>query len=340
MQRKFCLSALKDFGVGKSSFEDNIAAEVACVLEEIQAFQEQPFNPTHLFCNAVSNVTCSVTFGRRFEYSDQRFQKMMTFISRALELIGSGGTLQFLPITQKLTFLPIHKEFQSCMGAVIDFIREEVESHRRDLDPDNRKDLIDAYLSEIERGKDVDKTPINTENMIVTACELFLAGTETTSSSLRWAVLFMMAYPDVQAKVQRELDDVVGRNRLPHLSDRPNLPYTEATILELQRSKVIAPLPLPHRATQDTELLGYHIPKDTIVVANRFMLCRDETAWENPDKFDPSRFLKDGELSTLRDEVLFFGVGSYSSSLPPCFTVPTFTTRFTPKWTQSIYFND
>lgn len=64
---------------------------------------------------------------------------------------------------------------------------------------------------------------------------LFTAGTDTTSATLQWSLLYLMHYPDVRKRVQQEIDEVVGRGRLPSVKDKPQLIYTEATIMEIQR---------------------------------------------------------------------------------------------------------
>ena len=94
---------------------------------------------------------------------------------------------------------------------------------------------------------------------------MLLAGTETTSTALTWALLLLIRYPDIQLKVQTELDKVIGRNRLPNLEDRSRLPYTESVIQELLRYCSVAPLGLPHMAGGDvvTSDGKYKIPKGT-----------------------------------------------------------------------------
>ena len=88
---------------------------------------------------------------------------------------------------------------------------------------------------------------------------LFAAGSETTATTLRWGMLYMMAHPKIQSRVQKELDDVTSRNRFPRISDKPDLPYTEAVLCEIQRIGTIVPLALPHRCSEDTTLFGYSI---------------------------------------------------------------------------------
>ena len=260
--------------------------------------------------------------GKTFEYSDSKFQKLLATINRAFELTGAGGPLVFLPLAQKLTCLPSYRELQRCIGDILDFVREEIEAHRSTLDVDDPRDLIDHYLiAEQHRNLDEKKNDIsshiNADNMVITIFEIFMAGTETTANSLRWAVLYLMEYPEAQTKIQQEIDRVVGRNRFPRLADRPNMPFIEATIMELQRISPITPLPLARYTSSDTEIQGYSIPKDTIVLANLMSVCKDESLWEKPDVFDPGRFIKDGKMFQP-DDFLIFGAGKIQCKTLSC----------------------
>ena len=98
-----------------------------------------------------------------------------------------------------------------------------------------------------------------------TLVDVFLAGSETTSTTLTWAVLYMARYPEVQSKVQEELDKVVGCGRQPSLQDRPLLPYTEAVVMEIQRYANILPQGVGHTSHRDIEVNGLVIPAGTVV---------------------------------------------------------------------------
>ncbi|KAG8014728.1 Hydroxyacyl-coenzyme A dehydrogenase [Nibea albiflora] len=110
-------------------------------------------------------------------------------------------------------------------------------------------------------------------------------------------------------KVQAEIDEVLGRHRVPSLTDKGSLPFTEATIMEVQRLTVVVPLAIPHMASETTEFRGYTIPKGTLVVPNLWSVHRDPTVWDDPDTFNPARFLDD-EGKLLRKECFIpFGIG-------------------------------
>lgn len=115
----------------------------------------------------------------------------------------------------------------------------------------------------------------------------------------------------MQARVQAELDQVIGRDRLPCLDDQPNLPYVMAFLYEAMRFSSFVPITIPHATTVNTSVLGYHIPKDTVVFVNQWSVNHDPVKWPNPEDFDPARFLdKDGFLNKdLASSVMIFSMG-------------------------------
>ena len=140
-----------------------------------------------------------------------------------------------------------------------------------------------------------------------------MPGTETPSSVLIWILFYAVKYPDVQARLHRELDDVIGNaNRLPELSDKPNLPYLEAFIAEVQRIVSETPLAVPHSTTRDTSLAGFFIPRDTTVFVNLWAIHHDPDCWKDPFCFRPERFLN--EQGRVRVE----GIMPFSAGIRSC----------------------
>ena len=160
----------------------------------------------------------------------------------------------------------------------------------------------------------------------------------------------MALHPEVQKKAQAEIDAVVGLNRLPDFHDRPSLPYINAVVKESSRWNLVVPLGrpfvtiiiititltssegIPHMSTTDDEYNGFYIPKGTIMIANawlveqplnpifypEFHICRsilhDRKVFNNPQEFQPERYLKDGKLNPdVRDpDCAAFGFGRRS----------------------------
>ncbi|XP_013766542.1 cytochrome P450 2J6-like [Pundamilia nyererei] len=142
-----------------------------------------------------------------------------------------------------------------------------------------------------------------------TQMDLFFAGTETTTTTLRWGLLYMIYYPDIQERVQAEIDAVVGSSRQPSVSDRENMPYTDAVIHEIQRMANIIPLNVLRMTNKETTVDKYTIPKGTMIVATLDSVLHDESVWETPHSFNPQHFLdKDGKFRK-RDAFLPFSAG-------------------------------
>ncbi|XP_031824875.1 cytochrome P450 2J2 isoform X2 [Sarcophilus harrisii] len=146
------------------------------------------------------------------------------------------------------------------------------------------------------------------KNLVFCTLDLFFAGTETTSTTLRWALLYMALYPEIQGKIQEEIDRVIGQSRQPTMADKENMPYTNAAVHEVQRMGDILPFNVPRMAAFDTTLAGYHVPKGTIVLINLTALHRDPKEWATPETFNPEHFLENGQFKK-RESFLPFSMG-------------------------------
>jgi len=139
--------------------------------------------------------------------------------------------------------------------------------------------------------------------------DFVIAGTETTATQLCWAMILLGNHPEVLRRLQTELDDVVPRDRLPSMEDKAKLPYMEASILEIMRIRMVAPLGVPHTTLCDTELCGYKIPSDAMVIINLWSAVMDPRVWSEPDKFRPERFLDAEGKVTKRELMISFSLG-------------------------------
>lgn len=120
---------------------------------------------------------------------------------------------------------------------------------------------------------------------------MFIAGTDTSSIAIEWAIAELLKNHSILKRVHLELDEVIGRDRMLEESDIPKLPYLQAICKEVFRMHPTTPLSLPHLSNQACEVEGYHIPKGTRLLVNIWAIGRDPEIWENPLEFNPDRFL-------------------------------------------------
>ncbi|KAK4937903.1 hypothetical protein LTR10_021544 [Elasticomyces elasticus] len=166
----------------------------------------------------------------------------------------------------------------------------------------------DSFLNDyLKNGKLAPEQEIDVK---YTTASLYTGGADTTVATLETFCLAMMLHPEVQKKAQEEIDRVVGTDRLPTFSDRPNLPYIDAMVKESLRWHPIGPMGLPHTSTQDDVYNGYLIPKGAILIQNIWLFTHDPETYRDPMRFKPERFLQTDDHAAEVDPTRYvFGFG-------------------------------
>lgn len=313
-QRRFTLRTLRDFGFGKSGMEEMIQEELTAFIEMIKKTEGKPFDFLNKSNLPILNALWKVTVGERFEYDNPRLLSIVDRMGEMLHRLArpeNAITIAY-PWIAKIfpNFLERNKTIE-VSNDLIKLMKEQIKEHQDTLDPNDPRDFIDKVLIEIQNTVNPESSfygdtgICNLEN---TLFDLFLAGSETTSTTLTWAVLYMIRYPHVQAKVQEELDSMIGLERLPSVSDRVLLPYTEAVLMEIQRCANIVPYGVPHTSSKDVTIRGLLIPANTMVNALFTELLKGEY-WGDGTTFRPERFLD--ECGNIKKDERFipFSIG-------------------------------
>ncbi|XP_074075223.1 cytochrome P450 2B6-like [Macrotis lagotis] len=310
--RRFSLTTLRDLGMGKKSIEEKIKMEAQYLVEELQKTHGALLDPVTLFQSVSSNIICSIVFGKRFSYQDIQFQELLNSFFEAFVIMTSLWMQLYEQFPHLLKYFPgPHRRIVNLAQHTKEFIARRVEEHQESLDPSDPRDFIDSFLLHMEKEKDTDPE-FDHNSLIAIVLNLFFAGTETTSTTLRYSFLLFLKYPQVTEKVQEEIDQVIGKNRFPELKDRANMPYTDAVIHEIQRFSDLLPLGLPHMVTEDTSFRGYFLPKGITVFLFLSSSLKNPHYFEKPDIFDPNHFLDAQGALKKSDAFIPFSMGKRS----------------------------
>ncbi|XP_052516768.1 cytochrome P450 2C19-like [Budorcas taxicolor] len=308
--RRFSLMTLRNFGMGKRSVEDRVQEEARSLVEELRKTNGLPCDPTFILGCAPCNVICSIIFQNRFEYKDQVFLHIMKMLTENARILSSPWMQVCNTFPVLIDYFPgSHNKFLKNSANIKSYIFEKTREHQTSLDINNPRNFIDCFLIRMEQEKHNQELVYSVENLANTILDLFIAGTETTSTTLRYGLLLLLKHPEVTAKVQEEIDRVIGRHRSPCMQDRSHMPYTDAVIHEIQRYIDLIPISLPHAVTHDIKFRNYLIPKGTNILTSLTSVLHDDKEFPNPEVFDPGHFLDESGNFRKSDYFLAFSTG-------------------------------
>ncbi|XP_006888360.1 PREDICTED: cytochrome P450 1A1-like [Elephantulus edwardii] len=320
-RRRLAQNALKSF-----SLASDPASSSSCYLEEhvrkeaeylIHKFQELMatvghFDPYRYIVVSVANVISAMCFGQRYDHDHQELLSIINLNNEFGDVAASGNVVDFIPILRYLpnTSLNTFKELNERFST---FIQKIVEEHYKKFEKGYIRDITDSLIEHCQEKKRDENANIQLSDrkIITIVMDLFGAGFDTVTTAISWSLMYVVTNPRVQRRIQEELDTVIGGARMPQLSDRLQLPYLEAFILETFRHSSFLPFTIPHSTTRHTSLNGFYIPKGQCIFVNQWQINHDQKLWGDPSEFRPERFLTtDGTINkTLSERVMIFGLG-------------------------------
>lgn len=290
-RRKIVTSALHVFGEGVQLAEQRVNFEIQELLDRLHSTHGEPFCILEQLSMTMINVITQWMFTKRYEFGHSTL-KMLADLDEKMTLFRQGSFYQVFPF---LKYLP-NTDISVCLGDVIkiqdEFLAKELQQHYETRQDDKIRDITDALLAAFEKEKLKNKnTDIGSYHDIkYLLVDIVIGATGTVTSTLTWMIVFLVMNQDVQMKLHQQLDEIIGRNRLPCWKDSENLPYVSATICETMRCSVFIPC-LPRKANKDTIIRGKIIPKDTGVLINLWNIYTNPKEWDDPKSFKPERFL-------------------------------------------------
>ncbi|KAL1543457.1 unspecific monooxygenase [Salvia divinorum] len=173
-----------------------------------------------------------------------------------------------------------------------------------------KRDLVEALLDIHQR----DEAQLSRDDIRHLLLDLFIAGIDTTSGTVEWAMTELIRNPEKMTKLKNEIRSFMSENGQQQVqeSDIPLLPYLQAVVKEAFRLHPAAPFLLPHKASFDVEINGYIVPENAQILINVWAIGRDSRIWKNPDEFMPERFLNENGCINFKGrdfELIPFGAG-------------------------------
>ncbi|XP_039258438.2 cytochrome P450 2U1-like [Styela clava] len=311
-QRKFGMNTLKRFGFENVYMEDFISEEVQYLIDEVESYNGKSLNCHSLISNAVANIVCRMTMSKRFPYEDKDFNEMLRLMNESFSAALDGKLYRIMVLAPFTRFLPL---FWSCYNrlaksrkVLLDTLQTVVDEHKQTYDENNIRDFIDEFIKEMKTQND-ENSNFTDEQLVHYVSDLFVAGTETTSSTLRWCMLCLATYPEIQEKLFHEIQSVIGIKRAPSLKDKDLMPYTCAFIHEITRHRIVLNIFVPHKTTASVMFKGFYIPKNTPIIAHPWSVHFDPQYFKNPREFLPERFIGEDEKFVPSPQVIPFSLG-------------------------------
>ncbi|CAN6287711.1 unnamed protein product [Urochloa humidicola] len=237
----------------------------------------------------------------------REFQEVVTDI---MEAAGYPNVSDYFPAVAAADLQGWRRHMARLFARLHRIFDEEIDGRLRgrEAGEPRRNDFLDLLLDAAEDGDGAAGLDRDTLRSLFT--DLFAAGSDTSSSTVEWAMTELLQSPTSMAKACEELATVIGSGKNIEESDIGKLPYLQAVVKETFRLHPPAPLLLPRLTQADTKIMGYTIPQGARVFVNVWAMGRDEETWPEPEKFMPERFL--GKTVDLRGgdfDLIPFGGG-------------------------------
>ncbi|GAB1294277.1 Cytochrome P450 1A2 [Apodemus speciosus] len=318
-RRRLAQDALKSFSIASDPtsasscyLEEHVSKEANHLISKFQKLMKEVghFEPVNLVVESVANVIGAMCFGKNFPRKSEEMLSLVKSSRDFVENATSGNAVDFFPF---LRYLPNRdlKRFKNFNDKFVLFLHKIIEEHYQDFNKNSIQDVTGALFKHSEDYRD-NGGLVPQEKIVNIVNDIFGAGFDTVTTAISWSILLLVTQPEVQRKIHEELDTVIGRDRQPRLSDKSQLPYLEAFILEIYRYTSFVPFTIPHSTTRDTSLNGFYIPKERCIFINQWQVNHDEKQWKDPFVFRPERFLTDNNSAinkTQSEKVMLFGLG-------------------------------
>ncbi|XP_026545658.1 cytochrome P450 2J2-like [Notechis scutatus] len=296
-------------GKEKKGVESLVEEEAPRLVETFARVNGQPFDPLNAIIASLCKMVWTVSFSDRSPLEEKDSQQLTDAIESAVKSGGSFVYALHKQFSWLMKYFPgPQKNALSSKELVLSFTKKMIQKHKEAKAMKEPQDFTDFYLSQMEKSKGGQNTIYNEENLAECIFNFLISSAESTAITLQWALLLMASHPDVQDKVHKEIEKVLGSSNAISHQDWKKLPYTSAVIHEIQRTKEAFLFRIIKQCTKDMNIFGFLAPKGTFINPDLNSVLLDPKLWETPEKFNPSHFLdKDGQFVAKKEFQLLTG---------------------------------
>ncbi|XP_017639872.1 cytochrome P450 71D9-like [Gossypium arboreum] len=273
------------------SFRSIREEQVSSLIRSISLTDGLEINLGEMLCNSSYNITLRTTFAARSKQHD-------AFISIARNLVEAAGGFSITDLFPSIKLLPMisgmraklerwHQDLDAMLESIIEEHRAR-NANTKDSD-DVKDDLVDVLLNLQDHGGL--EFPVRTENIKAVILDMLIAGTETSSTAIEWAMSEMIKNPRILEKAQAELRQVYDRTGDVNELDLHELKYLKLVMKETLRLHPPVSLLLPRESRERCKINGYEIPAKTKVIVNAWAIGRDSNYWNEAERFYLERFI-------------------------------------------------
>ncbi|XP_076899624.1 cytochrome P450 84A1-like [Bidens hawaiensis] len=315
------LSVMKLFSRKRAESWDSVRDEVDSMVKSTAVNSGLPVNVGELVFGLTHDIIYRAAFG---SISSESKEEFISILQEYTKLFGAFNLADFIPWLGFIDPAGLNTRLPVARAALDCFIDKIIDDHlrkRKDISDQNvDNDMVDEMLAFYSEEGKVNETEdlhnaimLTRDNIKAIIMDVMFGGTETVASAIEWAMTELMHTPKALKLVQQELVSVVGLERRVEEADLEKLTYFKCVVKETLRLHPPIPVAL-HKSSQDTTVMGYYIPKGGRVMVNAYAINRDKDSWEDPDAFNPSRFLQNGapDFKGSNYELLPFGSGRRS----------------------------
>ncbi|KAF6034558.1 hypothetical protein EB796_007135 [Bugula neritina] len=295
-RRHYTIKAIKGYGEGVAHLEDIIQNITITLIDDITKQDGRPMDVDQLCYGFLCCVMASLLYGEEYAYDDpvsQSISRMTAEVLKAIDPASLGALLDSFPVLfkQNIFLKETLRQIQQTQNYVNETLHKKIAEYKAEFDENCLKGILDQLILIQKQEVGTDDPVMDDDAIQDIILVLILGGMATSHSVLCQAFLDFLHEPDLQKRLQDEIDSQFEPSHIITLKDRPKLPLLQAYIYENLRYNTVTPILLPHRAIRDTKIAEYEIPANTNVLVNAFYTSHNPSVYKDPFTIKPERFL-------------------------------------------------